>query len=78
MKVDANIHAGVKYLEFSARPYYFDDPNRALTQWNQILLALAAYNVGPRPHDQAYVSRPDKQGYDPNIWFDNVELVAAK
>ena len=73
-KVDANIHAGVKYLDF-LRNYYFNDP--AIDETNRTLLALAAYNVGPnRMIDLRNKAR--KMGYDPNIWFDNVELSAAK
>lgn len=71
---DANIHAGAKYLRFLADRYFpspeFDD----LSQW---LFALAAYNAGP-----ARVARLQSEaassGYDPNRWFNNVEIVAAR
>jgi membrane-bound lytic murein transglycosylase MltF len=73
-EVDANIQAGTKYLDFLRRRYFSDS---GIDKTNQILLALAAYNMGPnrmiKLRDQAA-----KLGYDPNIWFDNVELAAAK
>ena len=73
-KVDSNIHAGVKYLDF-LRDRYFSDPE--VDELNQILLALAAYNVGPSRMINLR-NKAEKRGYNPNVWFDNVELVAAK
>ena len=73
-KVDANIHAGIKYLDF-LRTRYFDDP--AIDARNKTLLALAAYNAGPTRMINMR-NKAKKLGYDPNVWFDNVELVAAR
>ncbi len=73
-KVDPNIHAGVKYLNF-LRNYYFDEPD--ISELNQTLLALAAYNVGPN-RMISLRQAAEKDGYDPNVWFDNVELTAAR
>jgi membrane-bound lytic murein transglycosylase MltF len=73
-QVDNNIHAGIKYLSF-LRDRYFDDP--AITEWNQTALALAAYNIGPSRMIKLRQSAK-RRGYDPDIWFDNVEVVAAK
>jgi membrane-bound lytic murein transglycosylase MltF len=71
---EPNIHAGIKYLNW-IRNRYFNDPE--IDRFNQTLLALAAYNAGP-----ARVARlrgkAVEQGYDPNIWFDNVEVIAAQ
>ena len=73
-EIEPNIHAGVKYLHFVHRRY-FQDP--AVDKMNQWLFTFAAYNAGP-----AKVGRLRKEatemGLDPNIWFRNVELVAAK
>lgn len=73
-KKDPNIHAGVKYMDF-IRMRYFNDPK--ITLWNQTMFSLAAYNAGP-----ARIARlrtlAAEQGYDPNQWFDNVEVVAAR
>jgi membrane-bound lytic murein transglycosylase MltF len=72
--VDPNIHAGTKYLRFMM-DRYFDDPE--IDRLNRGLLAFAAYNAGP-----AKVSKLRKEtaemGLDPNVWFRNVEVVAAK
>jgi membrane-bound lytic murein transglycosylase MltF len=73
-KLDNNIHAGVKYLRFMT-DRYFDEPGIDAT--NRTLLAFASYNAGPakvaRLRQQA-----KREGLDPNVWFGNVEHVAAK
>lgn len=73
-EVDANIHAGTKYLDFLRRRY-FSDPE--IAERDQILLALAAYNMGPTRMINLR-RKAAELGYDHNIWFDNVELAAAK
>lgn len=71
---DANVHAGIKYLDF-IRKRYFDDSG--IDRFNQTLLALAAYNAGPaRVRDLREKARA--QGLDPNKWFGNVEVIAAR
>jgi membrane-bound lytic murein transglycosylase MltF len=43
---------------------------------NKILFAFAAYNAGPgRIHSLR--EEAAKKGLNPNVWIDNVELVAA-
>lgn len=69
-----NIHAGVKYLQF-LRSRYFSDPD--IDPLNQTLLAMAAYNAGPA-RVAAMRKKAGEQGLDPNRWFGNVEVVAAK
>ena len=69
-----NIHAGIKYLNF-IRTRYFDDPD--IDRYNQTLFALASYNAGPA-RIRSLREEAEAQGYDPNRWFDNVELVAAR
>jgi membrane-bound lytic murein transglycosylase MltF len=73
-ELDANIHAGIKYLDF-LRSRYFSDPE--IDPRNRTLLALAAYNAGPSRMINMR-NKAAKLGYDPNVWFDNVELVAAR
>jgi membrane-bound lytic murein transglycosylase MltF len=73
-EVEANIHAGIKYLDF-LRSRYFSDP--AIDARNQTLLALAAYNMGPSRMINVR-NKAEKLGYDQNRWFDNVEIVAAR
>ena len=72
--VDGNVHAGAKYMRFIADRYFGDERYDDLGQW---LFSLAAYNAGP-----AKVARlrreAEEKGYDPNRWFDNVEIIAAQ
>jgi membrane-bound lytic murein transglycosylase MltF len=73
-KLENNIHAGVKYLRFMT-DRYFDDP--AIDPINRTLFAFASYNAGP-----AKIARvrtlAGKRGWNPNIWFRNVEYAAAE
>ncbi len=69
-----NIHAGVKYLDF-IRSRYFSDPG--MDRFNQTMFAFAAYNAGPA-RVRKLRDKAKQQGYDPNVWFDNVEVIAAR
>jgi membrane-bound lytic murein transglycosylase MltF len=73
-ETEANIHAGVRYLNF-IRNRYFNDPE--MDDLNKTLFALAAYNAGPARVAKLR-KKAEQQGYDPNIWFNNVEMIAAK
>jgi membrane-bound lytic murein transglycosylase MltF len=71
---EANIHAGVKYIRFMVDKYFANEP---MDDTNKILFAFAAYNSGPgRVHSLR--EEAAKKGLDPNVWFDNVELIAAE
>jgi membrane-bound lytic murein transglycosylase MltF len=70
---EPNIHAGVKYLDF-IRKRYFSDPE--MNAFNQTLFAFAAYNAGPA-RVQKLRAKAAEEGYNPNLWFDNVEVMAA-
>jgi membrane-bound lytic murein transglycosylase MltF len=72
--VEPNIHAGVKYLNF-IRTRYFSDPE--IDRFNQTMFSFAAYNAGPA-RIRKLRDKAAQQGYNPNEWFDNVEVVAAK
>ena len=54
---------------------YFSEPDIGIL--NRDLLALAAYNAGPRAISN-FRTETASQGLDPNVWFQNVEVVAAK
>jgi membrane-bound lytic murein transglycosylase MltF len=73
-KLESNIHAGIKYNRWVIDNFY-QDP--AVSKLDKGLFAFASYNAGP-----GKVSSLRKQakaeGLDPNKWFNNVELVAAK
>jgi len=73
-KTDRNIEAGAKYLRYMIDQYYADDPMDPVTRG---LFALASYNAGPnmvrKLREQAAA-----EGYDPNLWFNNVEIIASQ
>ena len=71
---EPNIHAGVKYLDF-LRKRYFDDPD--LDAFNRALFSFAAYNAGPA-RVRGLRRKAEEAGLDPNKWFNNVELIAAR
>jgi membrane-bound lytic murein transglycosylase MltF len=72
--VDNNVHAGVKYMRYLI-DRYFNDPK--IDVLNRHLLALAAYNAGPARVAQMRKIAKEK-GLNPNLWFDNVEIIAAQ
>ncbi len=72
--LENNIHAGARYLAFIRNRYFADE---AIDSLNQHLLSLAAYNAGPGRVAQLQ-REATEQGLDPNVWFQNVEWVAAK
>jgi membrane-bound lytic murein transglycosylase MltF len=72
--LDANIHAGVKYMRFMMDQYFKDEP---MDNLNKALMTFAAYNAGPGRLRQLR-REAEKQGLDPNVWFGNVERVASQ
>ncbi len=71
---DGNIHAGVKMLR-NIDDTYFNDPK--IDSLNKTLFVFASYNAGPNRIARLRKEATD-MGLDPNVWFGNVELVAAK
>jgi membrane-bound lytic murein transglycosylase MltF len=71
---EKNIQAGAKMLHNIGETYFKDDKLDAM---NKTLMVFASYNAGP-----SRIARLRKkaasEGLDPNQWFGNVELVAAK
>ncbi len=55
--------------------HFFNDP--AISPLNRQLLAFASYNAGPG-RVAGLRKEARAQGLDPNKWFNNVELVAAR
>jgi membrane-bound lytic murein transglycosylase MltF len=73
-EVEANIHAGVKYMRFMVDRYYKDEP---MDNLNKALMTFASYNAGPGRIRQ--LRRETKErGLDPNVWFGNVERIASE
>jgi membrane-bound lytic murein transglycosylase MltF len=71
--IEPNIHAGAKYFRLLMDTV--EEPE--VTELNRIFFALASYNGG-----QTRIRRLRRetaaQGLDQNVWFDNVELAAAR
>jgi membrane-bound lytic murein transglycosylase MltF len=72
--VEANIHAGTKYMDQLMATYFGD---AQFSEGNRPLFAFAAYNCGPGNVAKAR-KEAEKRGLDPNKWFNNVELVIAE
>ena len=73
-QIDANIHAGVKYMRFMMDRYYKDEP---MDKLNKALMTFASYNAGPGRIRQLR-RETKKRGLDPNVWFGNVERIASE
>ena len=73
-QIEANIHAGIKYMRWMIDNYYGNEP---MTQLDKALFAFASYNAGAGRISQLR-KEAAKRGLDPNIWFHNVEYVAAE
>ncbi len=73
-KIEANIHAGIKYMRYMMDQYYEKEP---MTDLNKALFAFASYNAGPARVRKLRAETAER-GLDPNVWFHNVEYVAAE
>jgi membrane-bound lytic murein transglycosylase MltF len=72
-QLEPNVHAGVKYMRFMIDQYFANEP---MDRLNKGLFAFAAYNAGPGRVRQLR-REAEQRGFDPNRWFNNVEIVAA-
>jgi membrane-bound lytic murein transglycosylase MltF len=72
--LEKNIHAGAKYMRFISDRYFKNEP---MDQLNKMLFSFAAYNAGPA-NVQKIRKRTAKMGLDPNVWFQNGEVAAAR
>ena len=73
-KVEPNIHAGVKYMNFVRHQYFADQPMDAR---NKILFSFAAYNAGPA-RVLKLQKEAERRGLNPYVWFNNVEIIAGQ
>jgi membrane-bound lytic murein transglycosylase MltF len=73
-QIEPNIHAGVKYIRFMVDQFYENEP---MDKLNKGLFAFAAYNAGPGRVSQLR-GLAAKRGLNPNVWFNNVEVIAAE
>ncbi|HKU62597.1 MAG TPA: transporter substrate-binding domain-containing protein [Gemmatimonadales bacterium] len=73
-RLDNNVRAGAKYLRFIIDRYYSDS---TITPLDRELFAMASYNAGPAR--VAGLRREARDaGLDPDRWFQNVEVIAAR
>lgn len=72
--LENNIHASIKYMSF-IRDRYFSDED--IDPLNRGLFTLAAYNAGPA-RVATMRRKAAEVGLDPNQWFGNVEIIAAR
>jgi membrane-bound lytic murein transglycosylase MltF len=73
-KLENNINAGTKYLRFIFDRYYKNEP---MDEVNKMLFSFASYNAGPAKINELR-KNTSTMGLDPNVWFNNVEIAAAK
>ena len=73
-QTEPNVHAGIKYMRFMIDRYYEKEP---MTKLDKALFAFASYNAGPARIRQLRTEAA-RRGLDPNVWFGNVEHVAAE
>jgi membrane-bound lytic murein transglycosylase MltF len=72
--IEPNIHAGTKYMRMIMNRYFSD---AAFDDLNRNLFAFASYNAGPNRIARLRKTAVSR-GYDPNVWFGNVERVVAE
>jgi len=73
-QVEPNVHGGFKYLR---QIYDSHLDTEGLDEQNRTLFAIAAYNAGSG-RIASLRAEAAKKGLDPNMWFNNVELIAAR
>lgn len=71
---DRNIRAGAAVMA-DLRARHVNQPG--LDEVDRTLLAFAAYNAGPG-NLRKFRRRAAEMGLDPDVWFENVEIAAAK
>jgi membrane-bound lytic murein transglycosylase MltF len=73
-QLDPNIHAGVKYIAHIRDEHFGNEP---MDELNEDLFAFAAYNAGPARIERLRKTAAQR-ALNPNVWFGNVELIAAE
>jgi membrane-bound lytic murein transglycosylase MltF len=72
-RLERNIEAGAKYMRFMVTQYYDNQPMDQVTKG---LFALASYNAGPGEIEKLRKEAAGR-GYNPNLWFNHVEIIAS-
>jgi len=74
VSADRNVEAGAKYLRFMIDRYFQKEPMERIDKG---LFAIASYNAGPA-RVAGLRRKAAAMRLDPNKWFGNVEVVAAR
>ena len=72
-ELDRNIEAGAKFMRFMEAQYFESEPMDKVTK---SLFATASYNAGAAKI-QTLRKEAAKNGYNPNLWFNNAEIFAS-
>ena len=72
--IEPNIHAGAKYMDELMTKYFRD---AKFSEDNRALFAFASYNAGPGNITKAR-REAAKRGFDPDKWFNNVEVIVSE
>jgi membrane-bound lytic murein transglycosylase MltF len=72
-KLDRNIEAGAKFMHFIETQYFEREP---LDDVTKSLFATASYNAGAEKI-RTLRQEAAAHGYNPNLWFNNVEVIAS-
>ncbi len=72
--LENNIHAGTKYLRFMVDRYFADEK---MSRLDKGLFAFASYNAGPA-RIAGLRRQAAREGLNPDVWFNNVEIIAAE
>jgi membrane-bound lytic murein transglycosylase MltF len=73
-QLEPNIHAGIKYIHHLMEVYFPTAPSDMV---NRTLLTFASYNAGPN-RIRRLRREAATRGLDPDVWFDNVEILVAE
>jgi len=73
-QLEPNIHAGIKYVRLLRDQFFESQP---MDERNKILFSFAAYNAGPA-RVQKLRKEAEQRELNPNVWFNNVEIIAAR
>jgi membrane-bound lytic murein transglycosylase MltF len=72
-KLDGNIEAGAKFMRFIETQYFESGLTDVVVE---SLFATASYNAGPEKI-QTLRKKASEHGHNPNLWFNNVEIIAS-
>ncbi len=70
---EGNIHAGTKVLRYMIDNYFI---SKTIDSLNAGLFGVASYNAGPN-RVQELRRKAAAQGLNPDVWFNNVEIIAG-